>query len=288
VDAVPWAILLIAASFSGPPASAAGPADAPAVWRSLAPGLEVSRLPAPTWGAVGDSVVTVVRVDPQRYVFRLLSAELMGLGRNPTALEWVRQEGVSGVINAAMFRTDQRTALGYMRDGERTNNPRWSADNAIFVSQPRRAGLPEAAILDRVCDPDAARRAEDYRVVVQSIRMLDCEGRNVWSPQPRRWSTACVGTDTAGRVLLIHVRSPYTTHDLIDLLRSLPLDLRRLMYVEGGPEASLVVAVKGEALLSEVGSFETGFHEADDNRVFWPVPNVLAFQERGGGAAPGP
>ncbi len=285
---MPWAALLIAASFSGPPAVAAGPAEAPELWRPLAPGLEVARFPAPTRGAVGDSVVTVVRVDSQRYVFRLLSADLLGLSRNPTALDWVRQEGVTGVINAAMFRTDQRTALGYMRDGGRTNNAKWSADNAIFVSQPRRAGLPEAAILDRVCDPDAARRAEDYRVVVQSIRMLDCQGRNVWAPQPRRWSTACVGTDAAGRVLLIHVRSPYTTHDLIDLLRSLPLDLRRLMYVEGGPEASLVVAAKGEVVLSEVGSFETGFHEADDNQVFWPVPNVLAFQERGSGAAPGP
>ncbi len=273
--------IFLLVSCAGPPIAAAQALAAPGGWRSLAPGLEVGRFPAPRKSAVGDSVVTVVRVDPQIYVFRLLSAKLLGLAENPTIVGWVRRERVAGAINASMFQADHLTALGYMRDRSRTNNPRWNADNAVFVSQPRRPGLPEAAILDRVCDPDAAQRAADYSVVVQSIRMLDCQGNNAWAQQPRRWSTACVGTDRAGRVLLIHARSPYSTHDLIDALRALPLDLQRLMYVEGGPEASLVVEVKGQVAVSEVGSFETGFHEADDNQVLWPLPNVLAFQERG-------
>jgi hypothetical protein len=29
-----------------------------------------------------------------------------------------------------------------------------------------------------------------------------------------------------------------------------------------------------------MGSFETGFWENDSNRVFWPLPNVIAFAER--------
>jgi hypothetical protein len=51
------------------------------------------------------------------------------------------------------------------------------------------------------------------------------------------------------------------------------------MYVEGGPEASLYVAA-GKERLERVGSFETGFREADDNAAFWPIPNVLAFKAR--------
>jgi hypothetical protein len=58
----------------------------PATWRPLAAGLDVGRFPAPEKSAVGDSMVTVVRVDPARYVFRLLSARLLGLSHNPTAL----------------------------------------------------------------------------------------------------------------------------------------------------------------------------------------------------------
>ena len=110
--------------------------------------------------------------------------------------------------------------------------------------------------------------------------MIDCRGRNVWAPQPRKWSTACVGTDRRGRVLLIHARAPFATHDLVNALLKLPLGLERLMYVEGGPEASLYVRADGRAAVSEVGSFETGFFENDANRVFWPLPNVIAFSAR--------
>jgi hypothetical protein len=254
---------------------------APAVpWSQAAPGLEVGRFPSPKASEVGDSVVTVVRVDPRRYTFSLLSAKLLGLARVPNAPEWAAERKVTGVINASMFQADHRTSVSYMRDGDRVNQGRWSKDKAVFVSQPRTGGLPPAQILDRSCQ-DAAGLAAQYRVVAQNIRMLDCQGRNVWAPQPRKWSTACVGADRAGRVLLVHVRSPYSTHDLIDVLRGLPLDLARLMYVEGGPEASLYVAVDGKVVVSEVGSFETGFFTSDENRVFWPLPNVLAFAPAG-------
>jgi hypothetical protein len=249
-----------------------GPA---APWSELAPGLEVGRFPAPRPSEVGDSVVTVVRVDPRRYEFSLLSAKLLGLSPR-TAPQWVAERRVTGAINASMFQEDQRTSVAYMRAGDGLNQGRWSRDKAVFVSQPRRGGLPAAQILDGSCQKAAA-VAQGYRVVAQNIRMLDCEGRNVWAPGPRKWSTACVGTDRKGRVLLIHVRSPYAPHDLIEVLRALPLDLSRLMYVEGGPKASLYVEVGGRAVVSEVGSFETGFFATDANRAFWPLPNVLAF-----------
>ena len=29
-----------------------------------------------------------------------------------------------------------------------------------------------------------------------------------------------------------------------------------------------------------MGSFETGFREDDDNRAFWPLPNVIAVAAR--------
>jgi hypothetical protein len=254
-------------------------------WQAVAPGLEVGRFRSPQPSTVGDSMVTVVRVDPRRLELRLLSAKLLGLPRNPTAEEWVRGHGVLAVINAGMFQEDHRTAVGYLRDGQRVNHGRWNKDNAVFAAGPDDPALPPAQILDRQCQ-DAAGLAARYRVVAQNIRMLDCAGRNAWAQQPRRWSTASVGTDTAGRVLLIHARSPWSTHDFIDVLRALPLDLKRLMYVEGGPEASLYLEVDGRPLVAEMGSFETGFREDDDNRIFWPLPNVIAVAPPAKGAGP--
>lgn len=248
-------------------------------WDTLAPGLEVGRFAASIKAAVGDSSVTVVRVDPARFEFRLLSAKLLGLGDGLTAPQWVERHGVLGVINASMFQADHLTSVGHMRDGGRINNRRWSKDNAVFAAGPLAPGLPPARILDRACD-EWEPLSRQYRVLVQNIRMLDCAGGNTWAQQPRKWSTACVGADGEGRVLLVHARSAYSTHDLVDVLRALPLGLRRLMYVEGGPEASLYVKLGGRVAVSEVGSFETGFFEHDENRDFWPLPNVIAFAAR--------
>lgn len=254
-------------------AAAAGP------WQTVAPGVAVGRFTAARAAPIGDSVITVVRVDPQLHHFRLLSAKLLAKGANLTAPEWAGEAGVMGVINASMYRRDQRTSVAYLRQGAGVNNGSWTKDRAVFLAEPSRKGLPSAQIADSTCQ-DVPALAPAYATVAQNIRMIDCQRRNVWAQQARRWSTACVGADGAGRVLLIHARSPFTTHDLVDELLGLPLDLRRLMYVEGGPEASLYVKVGGKVVVSEMGSFETGFREADDNRIFWPLPNMLAFGPR--------
>ena len=68
-------------------------------------------------------------------------------------------------------------------------------------------------------------------------------------------------------------------HDFIDMLLELPIDLKNAMYVEGGPEAQLYVEGGGRSI-ELVGSFETGFFEADDNLQAWPIPNVIGVVRR--------
>lgn len=232
------------------------------------PGLEILRFTDPP--------IVVVRVDPARYEFRLLSAKALGLKTAPTAAEWVERARVVGLINASMFQEDRLTSIGYMRSGKDVNNGGWNKDKGLFVSQPLQAGLPPVRILDRACE-DAAGIARKYRIAVQNIRMIDCRRRNVWAPQPRKSSAACVGTDGQGRVLLILARAPQATHDLVDVLLRLPLDLRRLMYVEGGREASLYVKVADRVVVSETGDFVAGLLGTNDKSGSWPLPNVIAF-----------
>ena len=50
-------------------------------------------------------------------------------------------------------------------------------------------------------------------------------------------------------------------------------DLAGALFLEGGPEATLVAGK-----LSRVGSYETGFVENDDNHVQWALPNVLGIR----------
>ena len=245
-------------------------------WRTLEPGLELGIFESPTPSAIGDSRIHVVRVDPAhlKLALRMTSAE--DLGENLTVKEWALREGLLAGINASMFQTDYRTSVELMVSGDHVNNARVGGNKAVLAFDPLPGApedLPSVRIIDRGCEElDTLRPL--YGTLVQSIRMVSCKGANTWSQQPRIWSHACIGIDGKGRPLLIHARSPWSTHDFIDLLKLLPLDLRQLQYSEGGPEAQLYVNA-GEVELERVGSYETGFWENDDNYYAWTVPNVI-------------
>ena len=85
------------------PAGLAGdvpPAGEP--WKTVAPGVEVGRLPS----KAGGPIVTVVRVEPRQNAFRLLSARLEGLSEPLTAPQWAaRTCGITVCGSTAVFIT---------------------------------------------------------------------------------------------------------------------------------------------------------------------------------------
>jgi hypothetical protein len=85
--------------------------------------------------------------------------------------------------------------------------------------------------------------------------------------------------DAKGRVLFIHVRSPYTTHDLIDFLLALPIELRSTMYVEGGPQAQLYISSGGQQLELS-GSHSATFLLGNGTVPALPIPNVVGIVRR--------
>lgn len=271
-------LLLAAGAFAAPPST-----EAPASpWETLEPGLELGVFESPQKSGIGDSRIRVLRIDPERFELRLVNASSEDKGQPLPAKEWCRRNGLVAAINSSMYQQDLRTSVSLMRTRNHTNNPRLSKDMTILAFDPRDPGLPAVRIIDRECDDFDSLR-EGYGTLVQSIRMVSCKGHNVWAQQPRRWSTAAIGIDREGRILFIHVRSPYSTHDLINILKSLPIGIARAMYVEGGPEAQLYVRSRGGEH-EFVGSYETAFLEGDGNSLAWPVPNVVGIVRRGGAA----
>jgi hypothetical protein len=260
---------------------AAAPDDTPAfatAWRPLEAGLELGTFPLPRESSWGDARARVLRVDPVYYELQLLMASASPESLGHTARQWCQRAHLVAAINASMYQADVRTSTALMLTRGHTNNPRVTRDNSLLLFDPLRPGLPPVRLLDRTCEDLAALRPQ-YGSQIQGIRMLACDGANTWAAQPRRWSAAAIGLDRQGRVLLIHVRSPYAMHDLIDMLQQLPLDLTRLQYAEGGPEAQLAVHAGAEQY-EFVGSYETGFLESDENALALPVPNVLGIRRR--------
>ncbi|HYA04001.1 MAG TPA: phosphodiester glycosidase family protein [Syntrophobacteria bacterium] len=247
-------------------------------WISLEPGLDLGLFLSPRPAPVGDSVIRVLRIDPGRFEFRLLNASATKEKGPLTARQWCERYRCVAATNASMFQADSLTSVSLMRTGEHVNNPRLSKDRTILAFDRISPEVPPVAMIDRDCD-DLNEWSTKYRTLVQSIRMLSCAGKNVWTQQPQRWSTAAIGMDKGGRVLFIHVRALFTTHDLVNILTELPLDLARAMYVEGGPEAQLYVEAGGRRE-EFVGSYEIAFHEQGANDRAWPVPNVVAVTRK--------
>ncbi len=259
----------IAAASVGTPAPASP-------WQTLEPGLEYALFDGPP-APGGDGKIAIVRIDPARFELRLLNASAPGEGALLTARAWAARVGASAAVNASMYQEDYRTSVSLMRTRDHVNQNRLSKDKAVLAFDPVVSGVPPVRMVDRECDDlDAATRA--YSTLVQSIRMISCDRRNVWYPSERRFSTAAIGLDGRGKVLFIHARTPWPVHDLVAALLSLPIDLARAMYVEGGPEAQLWVR-GGAHEVELVGGFEGPTRAANAGRA-WPVPNVIAAIRR--------
>jgi hypothetical protein len=274
------AFCMAAGCSTDPLRSPSAVAASASTWQVLEPGLDLGFLLSPRPVLAGDGVVRVLRADPDRFELRLLTASAED-GRPRTARQWSLERDLLAAVNASMYQQDYSTSVSLMRTRSHVNNARLTRHRAVLAFEPLAAGVPPVKMIDLDCD-DFGEWKDRYGSFVQSIRMLSCDGRNVWQPQAQRWSTAAVGIDAAGRVLLVHVRSPFPTHELIDLLIELPLDLRSLMYAEGGPEAQLFVRGP-EREYEFVGSFAGAFGDADDNHRAWPIPNVLGIARRAAG-----
>jgi hypothetical protein len=181
-------------------------------------------------------------------------------------------------INPSMYQTDYKTSVSLMRTKAHTNNSRLSKDMTIMAFDRQNADVPRVKIIDRQCE-DFQSWKQNYGTLIQSIRMISCTGKNVWKPQARRWSTSVIGIDQQDKVLFIHVRALYSTYDLINILKKLPLNISRAMYTEGGPQAQLYINL-GDKEWEFTGSYETNSNQANEDPVSWPLPNMVGISRR--------
>ena len=248
------------------------------VWQKLSDGLHLGFFQSPVPSETGDSMIRVLKIDPSRYNLRLLNASASENGRPLSTKEWCQQNGLVAAINASMYQADLKASVSLMRTKSHINNPRLSKDMAILAFDRQNPEVPRAKIIDRQCE-DFDTWKTKYKTLIQSIRMISCKGKNVWEQQPQKWSTAAIAIDRHGRVLFIHVGSLYTTHDLINILKTLPLRIDRAMYVEGGPQAQMYIKV-GTHEYEFVGSYKLSIEENVNALFSRPIPNVVGISLR--------
>jgi len=257
-------------------------ADVPSGWQSLAPGMELKYFKAHKPSIVGDSRIAVLRMDPNLWELEGAAISQTGESAGHTAREWCGKRKFTAAINAGMFAGDGRTHLGYQRFREHVNNSRANNYQSVAAFDPRDSKLPRFRIFDLDTSGVTFQGIlRDYASAVQNLRLVKRPGANQWSQQEKQWSEAALGEDSAGRILFIYSRSPFSMRDLNQELLAVGIGLVAAQHLEGGPEAQLYVH-SGGTEIEMFGSYETSFKQNDDNTVAWPVPNVLGVRPRAG------
>lgn len=246
-----------------------------AEWRELRPGLDLGRFTFPRQSEDGDSILTVLRVDPRRHRLALATAREND-GIRLTARGWAEREGFAAAINAGLYARDQETHVGYMVHRGRVINPRLRTWGAILGLDPASERLPSARLIDRRCEDLEAHRRR-YRTIVQNMRLFNCNGVPTWRPNEQGWSIAAIGQDGDGNILFLFSQSPYSVRAFAEMIRRLPIDIRRAGYLEGGSPAQLYVNTGGRRV--EI----YGTHGSRGSVLLphaRPIPNVIGVIPR--------
>ncbi|MFT4301977.1 MAG: phosphodiester glycosidase family protein [Desulfovibrio sp.] len=205
-------------------------------WRQLEAGLDFGQF------RLNDSeaLLTALRIDPAHFNF-ILCARSQDGGPLRSLNQWAEQYNLSAAINASMYLPDGVTSTGYMKQNDHFNNKRVvQRFGAFFVAGPTSPELPGAAIVDRD-DPQWEQHIGQYSLVIQNYRMTSADRRILWSPGGPHYSISAVAQDGDGRILFLHCRQPVEAYAFAQQLLHLPLNIRTVMYVEGGGQAGLLV-----------------------------------------------
>ena len=247
-------------------------------WRKVEEGLYWSEFYPSQKSLVKDSKITIVKINPKFYSFKLLCASDLGKTRM-TAKDWCLKHNLISSINAGMYQEDGLRNVGYMKNFSHINNPRLSSSyKAVLAFNRTDAAVPEIQIIDLRCQAFEELKPK-YQTFVQSIRMVSCQQENVWAKQDNMWSLAVLGMDKNGNGLFIFSESPYSVHDFINVLLSLPISLYNAMYLEGGAEASLYFSLNGVELDKE-GNNGSGLNDSLVRGVVRAIPNVLGITKK--------
>jgi len=229
-------------------------------------------------GAARRHPITIVRFDLAHFQPVLLTARDDGGAH--TLDRWVREEHLVAGINAAMYEPDGSASGLCVRRGveESPDDPLFGGFYGLDPIAPNTASF---TMLGRDCasfDLPALRAA--WGSVVATYRLLDCEGHPIAWVDPDRYSAAAIAMDREGRLVLIHSRTPYRMRELAEMLADGSLGLTQAFFVEGGPEATLIVEA-GDLHVREVGLRRDLLDGVEpEHDTLYSLPNVLGLRAR--------
>lgn len=245
-------------------------------WVELTKGMEYREIDAPKKSFIGDSKISILRMDPQHFHFDLYTATQFD--SVPRDLHtWADTFDLLVAFNAGMYNLARPLqSRAYLKSGAHLNNGKILENfNLMLALGPKpNSQRSNIEVLDLTC-ANWEQEQHNFSGFAQGLRMIDCNGKPMnWQKKVQSCSMLVAAEDEKGWFYLIFTRSPYTHNQMIGFMTEMPYGLHDAIYLEGGPETSLLIDVNGHCI-EKVGSWVSTTWERNDNNHFWRLPNIV-------------
>jgi len=248
-------------------------------WTPLTRGMEYREMTAPIKSSIGDSKISILRMERGLFDFNIFSATKFD--SIPRDLHnWADTFDLNVVFNAGMYNLSKPLkSRAYLKTGGHINNGTVIENfNLMLAMSPTVKKRDNVEILDLTCE-NFNEMNHEFNSYAQGLRMIDCNGSPMfWKKKIQSCSMLIAAEGEDGKFYLIFCRSPYTHNQMIQFMVDMPYGLRNAIYLEGGPETSLLIDVNGHCI-EKVGSWVSTTWERDDNNHFWRLPNVVGVKK---------
>ncbi len=237
-------------------------------FKILAEGIEYSKVELKNYSDYTGEL-HLIRINPQIIKPRVLISKEQNI-KPMTAKDWCNKFNLNIAVNLGMYHKDFSSHVGYLKNGEYINNPKFNEYKSALLINPSEKHMPYATIID-LDNPDEKIMIKKYNTVVQNLRLIKGNGINVWKKTGQSWPDAGIGTDKKGNLIIFFTSTPVLVYELNEILLKLPLGIIKAFHTDGGPPASLSVHIR-DFHLDLSGNLISKEQE--------PIPNILGFGTR--------
>ena len=145
-------------------------------WTTLTKGMEYREIDAPSKSFIGDSKISILRMDGDLFDFNIFSAtKYDSIPRDVHT--WADTFHLNVAFNAGMYSLSKPlSSRAYLKSGDHVNNGTLLENfNLMLAMNPRVKQRNEVEILDLTCE-NFNEMNDQFGAYAQGLRMIDCNG----------------------------------------------------------------------------------------------------------------